>query len=88
MGVTSIRLNSDIETPLEDLAKKLDRSKNYLINQAIKDYLARQSMEEVRWIDTQAALNSVNSGKSISEEKVKTWLESWGSKVEVEPPKI
>ena len=88
MSVTSIRLNSDIETPLADLAKKLDRSKNYIINQAIKDFLARQSMDEARWIDTQVALNSINSGKSISEEKVTTWLESWGSNSEGEPPKI
>lgn len=88
MSVTSIRLNSDIETPLEDLAKKLDRSKNYIINQAIRDFIARQSMDEARWTDTQLALSSINSGKSISEEKVKIWLESWGSKNEVEPPKI
>ena len=29
MGVTSIRLNKDIEVPLEQLARKLDRSKNF-----------------------------------------------------------
>lgn len=88
MSVTSIRLNSEIETPLEDLAKKLDRSKNYIINQAIKDFIARQSMEDARWFDTQTALNSLKSGNSIPEEKVKAWLESWGSKNEVKPPKI
>ena len=27
MGVTSIRLNTEIELPLEELAQKLDRSK-------------------------------------------------------------
>lgn len=88
MSVTSIRLNAEIEAPLEDLAKKLDRSKNYIINQAIKDFIARQSMEDARWVDTQAALNSLKSGKSIPEEKVKVWLESWGSKNEAKPPKI
>ena len=86
MSVTSIRLNSEIEAPLEDLAKKMDRSKNYLINQAIKEFIARQSMEEARWVDTQAALDSVKSGKSIAEKKVKAWLESWGAKVEKAPP--
>ena len=33
MTVTSIRLQAELEEPLEVLAKKLDRSKNYLINQ-------------------------------------------------------
>lgn len=88
MSVTSVRLNPEIETPLEDLAKKLDRSKNYIINQAIKDFIARQSMEEARWLDTQLALNSLRSGKSIPEEKVTAWLESWGSSSEVTPPKL
>ncbi len=32
MGVTSIRLQPEIEDPLKKLAAKLDRSKNYLIN--------------------------------------------------------
>ncbi|MCZ6828259.1 MAG: ribbon-helix-helix domain-containing protein, partial [Gammaproteobacteria bacterium] len=40
MGVTSIRLSSEIEAPLEELAEKLDRSKNYLINQAIREFVA------------------------------------------------
>ncbi|PHS00969.1 MAG: transcriptional regulator, partial [Oceanobacter sp.] len=48
MGITSIRLADDIDKPLEFLASKLDRSKNYLINQAIKEFLARQSVEESR----------------------------------------
>jgi predicted transcriptional regulator len=59
MGVTSIRLSEDVEVPLEQLAKKLDRSKNYLVNQAIKAFVLRQSMEEIRWADTLEALESV-----------------------------
>ena len=86
MGVTSIRLNSEVEAPLERLAKKLDRSKNYLINRAIREFVARQSMEEARWADTLQALNSAQSGKLVSEEKVADWLRSWGTDDESEPP--
>ena len=86
MGVTSVRLTSDLEVPLEQLARKLDRSKNYLINQAIKEFVVRQSMESARWGDTLDALSSVKSGKVIDENEVSTWLESWGSKDEKVPP--
>jgi len=41
MGVTGIRLSKDVEIPLEQLAQKLDRSKNYLVNQAIKEFVIR-----------------------------------------------
>ncbi len=79
MSITSIRLNKDVDRPLEILAEKLDRSKNYLINQAIKEFLAKQSLEDSRWEDTLKALDSIKSGKSIDEEDVNAWLNSWGT---------
>jgi len=88
MGVTSIRLNSEVEAPLEKLAQKLDRSKNYIINLAIKEFVARQSMEDARWSDTLEALESVKSAKTVEENEITTWLESWGNKDEKTPPNI
>ncbi len=88
MGVTSIRLQPGIENPLEALAKKLDRSKNYIINQAIKEFLERKSLEEQCWSETIEAIDSVKSGKVIGVEAVNDWLDSWGSENELEPPKI
>ena len=87
MSITSIRLADDLDKPLESLAKKLDRSKNYLINQPIKEFLAKQSLEESRWVDTLEALESIKSGKSIEEADVNAWLNSWGTVVRKEPPK-
>ena len=87
MSITSVRLADGIDKPLESLAIKLDRSKNYLINQAIKEFLARQSLEESRWADTLEALESVKSGKTIAEADVNAWLNSWGTGERKEPPK-
>lgn len=86
MGVTSVRLNSEVEAPLANLAHKLDRSKNYIINQAIKEYVQRQSMEDLRWEETLEALNSVKSGKVVDADEVALWLESWGTDNELSPP--
>ncbi len=88
MSVTSVRLNSEVEIPLENLARKLDRSKNYIINQAIKEFVQRQSMEDSRWEDTLEALNSIKSGKAIDSNEVTTWLKSWGTKDELSPPEL
>ena len=86
MSVTSIRLQADVEKPLEKLAKKLDRSKSYLINQAVKEYIARQAMEEARWADTLPALESVKSGKTVAGPEVLAWLESWGTDKKLSKP--
>ena len=85
-GVTSVRLSNDVEAPLEQLVQKLDRSKNYIINLAIKEFVARQSMEDARWAETLNALESVKSGKIVDEDDVTQWLKSWGSKGEKAPP--
>ncbi len=86
MGVTSIRLNSEVEAPLEEIAQKLDRSKNYIINQAIKEFVQRQFMEDDRWADTLEALSSIKAGKAIDEKEVTEWLDSWGAKDERSAP--
>ena len=87
MNITSIRIPEEMEKPLETLSKKLDRSKSYLINQAIKEFIARQSLEESRWQDTLQALESIKSGNSIDEEDVNAWLNSWGTDKRLSTPK-
>jgi predicted transcriptional regulator len=87
MSITSIRITDDVDKPLEALSKKLDRSKNYLINQAIKEFLARQSVEESRWEETLQALESIKEGKAIEEGDVNAWLNSWGTDDRKSPPK-
>ena len=82
MAITSIRLQSDIEPNLEKLATKLHRSKNWLINQAIREYIEKEQIESKRWEETLLALESVKNGKGIPEEKVDIWLQSWGTKNE------
>ena len=87
MSVTSVRLQEELEAPLEGLAEKLHRSKNWLINQAIREFLDRQQLEDARWKDTLEALESVKAGKAMAEDDVHAWLESWGQPNERKRPK-
>jgi predicted transcriptional regulator len=87
MSITSIRITEDIEPSLDALSKKLDRSKNHLINQAIREFIARQSMEDLRWQDTLEALDSIKAGKTVDEEDVNAWLNTWGTADRQDPPK-
>ena len=70
------------------MAQRLDRSKNYLINQAIREFVARQAMEDSRWEDTLKALDSVKEGEVINESEVISWLKSWGTDTESSPPTV
>ena len=88
MTVTTVRLQPEVETGLETMVDKLHRSKNWLINQAIREFVARQELEQCRWIETLGAMESVAHGKVVSGQAVHAWLESWGGANELPPPQV
>ena len=87
MSVTTVRLQPEVEEGLEAMAGKLHRTKSWLINQALREFLERQEQEQVRWQETLQAMESVAQGKVTSGEAVHAWLRSWGSADELAPPK-
>ncbi|HEC15450.1 MAG TPA: ribbon-helix-helix protein, CopG family [Sedimenticola sp.] len=87
MSVTSIRLQPDLEEPLKTAAERRHRSKNWLVNQAVREFLQRDALEQQRWQETLEALESARQGKVVDSEAVHAWLESWGKDDELPPPK-
>jgi predicted transcriptional regulator len=88
MGITSVRLQPEVEQGLEAMAASQERSKSWLINQALKEYIERQAQEKTRWKETLTAMDSVAKGQVVSSEVVHSWLESWGKEDEQSPPKV
>jgi len=88
MSITSVRLQPEVEQELEALATSQERSKSWLINQALKEYIERQTQEKIRWQETLTAMDSVAKGQMVSGEAVHAWLESWGKEDEQSPPQV
>ena len=88
MSTTSVRLQPDIEQDLEHLAARHQRSKSWLINQALREYVQRQSSEQDRWQQTLDALDDVDAGRVLPAKTVHAWLQSWGTSNEPSPPKV
>lgn len=88
MSVTTVRLQAEVEEGLAAMADKLQRSKSWLINQALREYIQRQQIEYVRWQETLQAMESVANGRVVSGDAVHAWLHSWGSDAELPPPKV
>ncbi len=87
MSVTSLRLKPELEKSLEQIASKKQRSKNWLINEALKEYIEKQTLDAKRWEETVTALQSLKEGKKINEADIDSWLQSWGNNNELPPPK-
>ncbi len=88
MSVTTVRLQAETEKELDFLSKKLDRSKGWLINQALNEYINRQKFEQIRWQETLEAMEAVAQGRIVAGEDVHKWLRSWGTKEELPAPEI
>ena len=72
-GTITIRTEESIEQRLTDLAQAMDRSKNWVIEEAIKQYLDTQAWQ-VEGI--QEAQQSLANGKGIEFEKVMSGLQA------------
>ncbi len=88
MSVTTVRLQPDLEQSLQDMTSSMHRSKSWLINQAIKEFIERQSSDQIRWQQTLQAMESVAQGRVVSGEAVHAWLQSWGTDKELAPPEM
>ena len=88
MGMTSVRMPDELLARLEATAEKLRRSKGWIINDAVREYLAKEERKARMLDDTREALADIRAGRVIEAEPIIDWLESWGSDDEKAPPEL
>jgi predicted transcriptional regulator len=88
MGMTSVRMPDELLAQLEATAEKLRRSKGWIINDAVKEYLAKQEREARMVEETREALADIRAGRVIDSTDIIDWLDSWGSDDEKTPPEL
>ncbi|MGB3620858.1 MAG: ribbon-helix-helix protein, CopG family [Ketobacter sp.] len=88
MAMTSVRMSEELMARLELAAEKLRRSKGWLINDALDEYLAREEAKAKLLEDTQLSLAQAEAGQLIDGDEVMDWIDSWGSEDEKEPPAV
>lgn len=86
MSITTVRLKEDVEQHLDAIARRLQRSKGWVINQALSEYIEKQQREQARWQQTLEAMESAAQGKVVDAGEVHSWLNSWGTDDEQDAP--
>lgn len=80
----SVRINSASKKRLEKLAKSTGRSRSFLAAEAIEEYL---DLNEWQVAGIAKAVDSLDRGAGIAHDRVKEWVNSWGSKKDRPAPK-
>lgn len=88
MSVTTVRLQSEINQRLEEVARRLDRTKGWVINRAVSEFIQKQQEEQERWEQTLQAMESAANGKVVDASRVHEWLANWGTDNELEAPSV
>ncbi|MBN3925122.1 ribbon-helix-helix protein, CopG family [Nostoc sp. NMS4] len=88
MSTTSFRLDDELEDKLEVTATKLQRTKGWIINDALRQYIAREEQKLRMLEETQEAIADIEAQRVVSGESVMKWLETWGTADEATAPKI
>ena len=85
MATTSItfRTSKETEDRLDELAKATDRSRSWHVEKAVEAYLDLQAWQVQ---EIMKGLDDARAGRVIEHEKVRAWLESWGTDDETDPP--
>jgi predicted transcriptional regulator len=80
----SVRIDSETKKRLDALAKQSNRSRSFLAAEAIAAYV---EAEEWQLGELRAGIAELDSGESVSHDKVKKWLQSWGTPAETKAPR-
>ena len=79
----SVRVSKETADRLAALAEATERSKSYLAAQAIEEYLEAQGWQ-IKAIEE--GMKDVEEGRVVGHDRVKEWLQSWGTEHEKEMP--
>jgi predicted transcriptional regulator len=74
----------DLAERVDELAERLDRSRNWIVKQALSAWL---DQEEERSRLTREALADVDAGRVIDHQAVQAWAESLGTESPLSVPR-
>jgi predicted transcriptional regulator len=70
--VVTTKLPDDLALRLDDAASRIDRSKSWIVRQAVAEWLAE---DQRRYEMTLEALKDVDEGRTFSQEEIELWFE-------------
>lgn len=80
----SIRIDSETKKRLDALAKRSKRSKSFLAAEAITAFVDAEEWQLGEILD---GITELDSGQTVSHERVSKWLQTWGKPGETKAPR-
>ena len=84
---TSVKLNKDWKTRVQDLAGLRKRSPHWIMHEAIVQYVVHEEAKESFKQEAIASWTAYQeTGLHITGKELQAWLSTWGTEAEMGPP--
>ncbi len=70
-----MRIRPEISEKIGALAETMERSKSWVIEKALEEYLAAQAWQVA---EIKEGIAEADSGRLVAHEAVSAWVDSWG----------
>ena len=85
---TSIKIDDELKSRIQNLAGIRQRSAHWLMREAITQYIEREEARESFKQEALAAWTAYQeTGQHLTGQEVRGWLNTWGTEAETELPK-
>jgi len=69
-------------------AERLRRSKGWVINDALRQYIGCEERKQRMLEETEEAIADIQAARVVSGSEVMKWLETWGTSNETNAPQV
>ena len=84
---TSVKLDNDLKSRIQHLADARHRSAHWIMCEAIREYVEREERREDFKQEALASWTAYQeTGRHLSGQEVRDWLNTWGTDKETELP--
>lgn len=84
---TSVKLDDELKNRIQKLADIKHRSAHWIMREAIRDYIEREEAKENFKQEALASWTAYQeTGRHLTGQEVREWLNTWGSDNETEVP--
>ena len=78
MPTLTAHVSDELIVEIDAVSARLDRSRAWVVKEAVREYLARRAEDQKRWDETRDAIEAADRGEVIAADEVLRWVDTWG----------
>ena len=78
MPTLTALVTDELIKEIDSVSRSLDRSRAWVIKEAVREFIDRRAAEQQRWNETLEAIEAADRGEVVSADEVLEWVNTWG----------